>query len=132
MKPHQIPKVLAARGIDVKAMSDEMLQLALKHPHGSELRRSYIDAALMLEPRSPGRAKGAGKPQPPDSFAFILMWHIALRTGERGAEPLARLAVATNLIHAKAAPASTAHSLAKHWRQRMTPAPGTPARWSRI
>ena len=87
--------------------SDEMLRLALEHPPGSDMRRSYIKAALMLEPRPRGRPKGTAKPQI-DNFAWIILWHVAFRTGERGAERLGRLAKILACSPKKAAPASIA------------------------
>ena len=94
--------------------SDKMLQLALKHPSGSEKRRSYIEAALKLERRPRGRPKGTDGPHKPGPPAILLMLRIALETGERGAERLARLAIDTKLLDEHAENAS--RRLARIWR----------------
>jgi hypothetical protein len=70
---------------------------------------------LKLERRPRGRPKGttgSHKPSPP---YILLMLRIALETGERGAEPLARLAIATGLLREPAVNAS--RRIAKHWRR---------------
>ena len=120
MKPVKIdPKT--GNSINKLPTSDEVLKRALEHPPGSEERRSYIKAALMLERRPRGRPKGKANPQIDDSLADLLMWCIARDTGVRAAERLARLAVDTGLlVDEKATYWSSVRRLAKRWQRRLT------------